>query len=55
MLNPHPFAGEIKRHPEVEVLLVTRDGRAGVMNKVLNRLSEGVPGGRRSLPLNIPS
>jgi len=21
MLNPHPFAGEIKRHPEVEMLL----------------------------------
>jgi nucleoside-triphosphatase THEP1 len=42
MLNPHPFADEIKRHPEVEVLLVTRDNRAEVMRKVLNWLMEGV-------------
>ena len=42
MLNPHPFADEIKRHPEVEVLLVTRDGRTEVVNKVLNWLTEGV-------------
>jgi nucleoside-triphosphatase THEP1 len=41
MLNPHPFADEIKRHPEVETLLVTRDNRTEVMNKVLNWLSEG--------------
>ena len=34
MLNPHPFADEIKRHPEVEVLLVTRDNRTEVMRKV---------------------
>jgi hypothetical protein len=27
MLNPHPFADEIKRHPEVEVLPVTRDNK----------------------------
>jgi nucleoside-triphosphatase THEP1 len=40
MLNPHPFADEIKRHPEVEVLLVTRDNRPQVMNKVLNWLVE---------------
>jgi len=39
MLNPHPFADEIKRHPEVEVLLVTRDNRAEVLNKVLNWLT----------------
>ena len=31
MLNPHPFADEIKRHPEVEVLLVTRDTRLQVI------------------------
>jgi nucleoside-triphosphatase len=31
MLNPHPFADEIKRHPEVEVLLVTRDNRPQVI------------------------
>jgi len=42
MLNPHPFADEIKRHPEVEVLLVTRDNRTEVMRKVLNWLMEGV-------------
>ena len=40
MLNPHPFADEIKRHHEVEVLLVTRDNRPQVMNKVLNWLVE---------------
>jgi len=27
MLNPHPFADEIKRHPKVETLLVTRDNK----------------------------
>ena len=42
MLNPHPFADEIKRHPEVETLLVTRDNRTEVMRKVLNWLTEGV-------------
>jgi nucleoside-triphosphatase THEP1 len=42
MLNPHPFADEIKRRPEVEVLLVTRDNRTEVMRKVLNWLTEGV-------------
>jgi len=36
MLNPHPFADEIKRHPEVEVLLVTRDNRTEVMKRVLD-------------------
>ena len=41
MLNPHPFADEIKRHPDVETLLVTRDNRTEVMRKVLNWLTEG--------------
>jgi nucleoside-triphosphatase len=41
MLNPHPFADEIKRHPEVEMLLVTRDNRDEVTKKVLNWLTEG--------------
>jgi nucleoside-triphosphatase len=36
MLNPHPFADEIKSHPEVEVLLVTRDNRTEVMQRVLD-------------------
>jgi len=42
MLNPHPFADEIKRHPEVATLLVTRDNRAEVMRKVLDWLTEGL-------------
>ena len=36
MLNAHPFADEIKRHPQVEVLLVTRDNRTEVMKRVLD-------------------
>jgi nucleoside-triphosphatase len=39
MLNPHPFADEIKRRPEVEVLLVTRDNRPEVMKNVLDWLA----------------
>jgi nucleoside-triphosphatase len=42
MLNPHPFADEIKHHPEVETLMVTRDNRTEVMRKVLNWLMEGI-------------
>jgi nucleoside-triphosphatase len=40
MLNPHPFADEIKRHPEVETVLVTRDNHADVMRKVRDWLAE---------------
>ncbi len=36
MLNDHAFADGIKRHPQAEVLLVTRDNRTGVMEKVLD-------------------
>jgi nucleoside-triphosphatase len=36
MLNHHPFADEIKRHPQAEVLLVTRDNHTNVMKKVLD-------------------
>jgi nucleoside-triphosphatase len=39
MLNPYSLADEIKRHPEVETLLVTRDNHTDVMEKVLNWLS----------------
>jgi len=39
MLNPHPFADEIKCHAEVEVLLVTRDNHTEVMKKILSRLT----------------
>ena len=42
MFNPHPFADEIKRRPEVEILPVTRDNRIDVMEKVLNWLPEEV-------------
>jgi len=41
MLNPNPFADEIKRHPEVKMLLTTRDNHTEVIRKVLNWLSEG--------------
>ena len=34
-------AGEIKRDPEVETLLVTRDNRTEVMKKGLHWLTEG--------------
>jgi nucleoside-triphosphatase THEP1 len=42
MPNLHPFADEIKHHPEVEVLPVTGDNRAEVMRKVSNWLADGV-------------
>ncbi len=42
MFNPHPFADDIKRRPEVEILLVTRDNRIDVAEKVLNWLPEEV-------------
>jgi len=40
-LNPNVFADEIKRHPEVETFLVTRDNRTEVMREVLDWLMEG--------------
>ena len=42
MLNPHPFADEIKRHPEVEAVLVTKGNRADVFEKILHWLTEDV-------------
>jgi nucleoside-triphosphatase len=48
MLNPHPFADEIKRHPEAEVLLVTRDNRSQVINEVLNWLRAEGPSHQQS-------
>jgi nucleoside-triphosphatase len=41
MLNPHTFADQIKRHPEVEVLPVTSDNRPQVLNRVMHWLVEG--------------
>jgi nucleoside-triphosphatase len=40
MLDPHPFADEIKRRPEVELVTVTRDNHGEVMSGVLNWLME---------------
>ena len=40
MLNRHYFADEIKSHPEVETLLVTRETRTAVMRKVIDWLME---------------
>ena len=39
MLKPHPFADEIKRHPGVRVLTVTRDNHSTVMRQVLHWLT----------------
>jgi nucleoside-triphosphatase len=39
MLNPHPFVDEIKRRPEVEVLLLTRDNRPEITKRVLDWLA----------------
>ena len=36
MLDHHPFADGIRRHPQAEVLLVTSDNRTEVMKKVLD-------------------
>ena len=41
MLNPHPFADEIKHHPQVKTLLVTRANRDEVLGELLNWLAEG--------------
>ena len=42
MLNPHPFADEIKRHPQVETVLVTKGNRADVFEKILHWLAEEI-------------
>lgn len=36
ILNPHPFADQIKRHPLVEVLPMTRDTRPEAMARALD-------------------
>lgn len=38
MLSPHPLADEIKRHPEVKLLSVTRANHNQVLEKILNWL-----------------
>ena len=39
MLNPHPFADQIKKHPQVEVVHVSRANHDRVLNKILNWLN----------------
>ncbi len=41
MLNSHPFADEVKRHPEVKTLMVTRANRSEVLEEVLEWLARG--------------
>jgi len=40
MLNPNPFCDEIKHHPEVKVLLVTRDNRKQALAEIQSWLVE---------------
>jgi len=35
MLNPHPFADQIKSHPEVRILVVTRENRSKILQDIL--------------------
>jgi nucleoside-triphosphatase len=39
MLGPHPFADEIKRHPAVDTLLITRDNHAQALKTILDWLT----------------
>jgi len=38
MLGPHPFADEIKNHPQVELLLVSRDNHNQALREILRWL-----------------
>lgn len=40
MLNPNPFADEIKHHPEVKTLLVTGDNRRQALAEIQSWLAE---------------
>jgi len=40
MLSSHPFADEIKRHPEVKTLLVTSTNNSQVLKEILSWLNE---------------
>jgi len=40
MLNPNPFADEIKHHPEVKTLLVTGDNRKQALAEIQSWLAE---------------
>lgn len=39
-LNPHPLAEQIKRHPAVETLFLTRENRQQTLQEVLSWLAE---------------
>jgi len=54
MLNPHPFADEIKHHPEVETVLVTKGNRADVFEKILHWLAEDADCHRRHTVVSDP-
>jgi len=41
MLNSHPFTDEVKRHPEVKTLMVTRANYSAVLKEVLEWLAGG--------------
>ena len=41
MLNPYPFADDIKRHPRVKVVEVTRDNQMQVLKDVTNWMRMG--------------
>ncbi|MBN2187486.1 MAG: NTPase [Dehalococcoidia bacterium] len=41
MLNSHPFADEVKRHPEVKTLMVTRANHSEALKEVLEWLAGG--------------
>jgi len=45
-------AGQIKRRPEVEALLVARDNGKDAVKEILDWLMERIDSGRCSLPLN---
>lgn len=38
MLGPHPFADEVKKHPQVELLLVSRDNYNQALREILRWL-----------------
>jgi len=50
--QPHPCAGQVKRHPQVETLPVTRDSRTEVTKRILKWLVEGPIWASRALLLN---
>ncbi len=51
MLGPHPFSDRVKRHPRVETLIVSRDDRTEVEERISGWLKDGpADDQRRDLP-----